>query len=184
MSPKRITEQQSSQRETRTIVKNQTDTEMEQTVFEAMMRYGAYRIDRMNPERMGKPEAIALYVLGDLPHQQSYSRRAKHHLLTGLMIVRQELGIQNLVGVYLDINDGSNLERPAYQELKRDLRAGVFRRILFIPGEEVGGLDPSLQGWRQFFIDLPSCELLIFQSGHIRRINRRNLRRCGSALAD
>lgn len=183
MSPKRIPEKQHSQRVTRTIVHNQ-EIEMEPTVFEAMMRYGAYRIDRMNPERMGKPEAIALYVLGDLPHQQPYSRRAKHHLLTGLMLVRQELGIHNLVGVYLDINDGGNLERPAYQEMKRDLQSGFFRRILFLPGEDMSGLDPSPQGWRQFFTDLPSCELLIFQSGRIRRIHRRTLRRGGSALAD
>jgi hypothetical protein len=157
---------------------------MEHTVFEAMMRNGAYRVDRMNPERMGTPEAVALYILGDLPHQQPYSRSAKHHLIIGLMLIRQELGIHNLVGVYLDVNEISNLERPAYQELKRDLQTGFFHRLLFLPGKEFGGLDPSAQGWRQFFTDLPSCELLIYQSGRIRRIDRLKIADAESALAD
>jgi len=99
-------------------------------MFETFMHPGAYRIDYFNGEAMGRPDAIALYVLGNLPEQAAYSNQAKRNLVAGLSLIQKEIGKQNLVAVYIDINTADNLARPAYQQMKWDIRLGVSHQIM------------------------------------------------------
>lgn len=99
-------------------------------MFETFMHPGAYRIDYFNGAAMGNSEAIALYVLGNLPQQAAYSNQAKHNLAAGLSLIQIEIGKQNLVAVYIDINSADNLARPAYQQMKWDIRLGLFHQIM------------------------------------------------------
>jgi hypothetical protein len=102
-------------------------------MFEALRRFGGYRVDYMNEAEVGSANAVAFYVCGDLPAGAPYSQNAKHRLLMGLEVMRANFGLQNLVAVYLDVNSPDNLERPAYMQMKQDLQSGKFRRLFVWP---------------------------------------------------
>ena len=119
-------------------------------MFEAMMKSGAYRVDYLNPIHRGSPGALGFYILGDLPEPESYSHTAKHSLFSGLTLIREQLGMQCLVAVYLDVNNGKNLLRPAYQQMKLDMQSGMFQRVFVIePGDLIGSLE-LLADWVRF----------------------------------
>ena len=139
--------------------------EMEDTMFEAMMKFGGYRIDYMNREHAGKPAALGLYVLGDLPAQQSYSRVAKHNLFTGLVLIREQHEEQNLVAVYLDIASPYDAHRPAYQQMKHDINAGMFRRLLVPSVHDLSGDEDMSADFWNFYRALEWIEILSTDSG-------------------
>lgn len=103
-------------------------------MFETFMKNGSFRVDYLNEPARGSPEALAMYVCGDLPNDESYSRSAKHQLLAGLDRVSRFFGRQNLVAVYMDICAGESTNRPAYEQLKKDLADGFFRRVFLYCG--------------------------------------------------
>ena len=142
-----------------------TPLPMEGTMFEALRRYGNYRVDYLNQQKMGAHEALGLYVLGDLLPGQAYSHSAKHNLMTGLVLVRAQLGVEKLVAVYVEVNDPENPDRPAYRQLKSDMRAGMFHRLLVMAVEDLyRGPGPSADWWN-FYREMPDCEVLSAQSG-------------------
>jgi len=139
--------------------------EMEATMFETLMKFGGHRVDYMNSERAGSSVALGLYVSGDLPAHQSYSRAAKHALMSGLVAIREQGEERNLVAVYLDIDSGFNPNRPAYQQMKYDVQAGLFHR-LFVPiiANLAANVDLQADFWK-FYRSLPRIELLSIDSG-------------------
>ena len=140
-------------------------------MFEAMMKSGAYRVDYLNPVYRGSPGALGFYILGDLPEPESYSHRAKHSLFSGLTLIREQLGMQCLVAVYLDVNDGTNLLRPAYQQMKRDMQAGMFQRVFVLdPGDLIASLE-LLADWVRFTMQVKFCEVLTLVGGIIQTVN-------------
>lgn len=141
--------------------------EMEDTMFEAMMKLGGYRVDYMNRESAGKPAALGLYVMGDLPAHQSYSRIAKHNLFTGLVLIREQQEEHNLVAVYLDVNSPFESHRPAYQQMKRDIKAGMFRRLLVPSVRDLSGDEDMSADFWSFYRTLERIEILSSESGFI-----------------
>lgn len=139
--------------------------EMEETMFEALMKFGGYRVDYLNKHRAGSAAALGLYVSGDLPVNQSYSRMAKHNLFNGLVAIRQQQEEHNLVAVYLEVNSPFNLQRPAYQQMKRDIQAGLFRRLcLPVISDLISDEEMQADFWR-FYRELPWIELLSVEAG-------------------
>jgi hypothetical protein len=134
-------------------------------MYEALMKFGGYRVDYLNREKAGCPDALGLYVLGDLPAHQRYSRAAKHNLLAGLVMIREQHEAHNLVAVYLDINSPFESHRPAYEHMKRDIKAGLFRRLL-VPevADLVGGSDMHADFWK-FYRELAWIEILSAAGG-------------------
>ena len=136
-------------------------------MFEAMMKFGGYRVDYMNRESAGKPAALGLYVLGDLPAHQSYSRVAKHNLFTGLVLIREHQEEHNLVAVYLDVNSPFESHRPAYQQMKTDIKAGMFRRLLVPSVRDLSGDEEMSADFWNFYRTLEWIEILSSESGFI-----------------
>jgi hypothetical protein len=127
-------------------------------MLDTLMKFGAYRVNYFEPLIPKNPDAFGFYVRAEIEEGQAYSHEAKHQLYTGLDLIQRVLGMNNLVGIYMDINCLKNLQRPAYQQMKKDIISGYFRRILVLdtvaikgcPGSEkdlnelaylVGGLD-------------------------------------------
>lgn len=134
---------------------------MELTVFEVFMRTGAYRVDYLNNEKIGTPLSLAMYVSGNLPSGQPYSRSAKRCLQSGLMLIRQMGQLSNLVAVYVDIPKVGDQKRPALEQLLRDGSAGVFRRLLVICEKRFEDSIRLIHEWQMHFEGLSACEILI-----------------------
>jgi hypothetical protein len=148
---------------------------MENTMFEAMRKLGGYRIDYMNNEKMGSPEALGFYVLGDLPAQQPYSHAAKHSLLAGLIMLRQLGEIENLVAIYLDVNEGCNSLRQAYLQMKQDLQSSMFRRLFVLDACDLAGDSQTAQDWWAFTRQLEGLEVVSWGSGQLYEVYEKPL---------
>lgn len=103
-------------------------------MLDALTKFGGYRIDHFE-QNCGNTNAFAFYVRGGLVPGSLYSLEAKQQLYFGLALIQSLLGLEKLAGVFVDVNDLVNLDRPAYRELKREILAGKVRRVLV--------LDPS-----------------------------------------
>jgi hypothetical protein len=133
-------------------------------MFETLMKVGGYRVDYLNPIVRGNRRAFAFYVRGELPAGEAYSVVAKRHLFAGLDYIQQELGQHNLVAIYLDVSPLRNIVRPAYQQLKVDMRSGMFRRVFAYRYSDFAG-DPGVnEDLARLFeevggFDLVTCDL-------------------------
>lgn len=143
---------------------------MENTMFEAMRKMGGYRVDYMNKDHMGSREALGFYVLGDLPAKQAYSHSAKHSLLAGLIMLRNLGEIDNLVAIYLDVNEADNALRPAYLRMKQDIGSGMFRRLLVLDPGDLAGDSQTAQDWWNFTRQLERIEVVSWGAGQLYEI--------------
>lgn len=151
---------------------------MEDTMFETLMKFGGYRVDYMQNTRTGTPAALGLYVLGDLPTNQSYSRMAKHSLFTALCLLRDQKEIDNLVAIYLDVNSPMETHRPAYQQMKRDMKAGYFRRLCVRSFCDLIGDDQMYADFWNFYRELEWCEIISTETGQLASVLFSDLTEC------
>jgi hypothetical protein len=91
---------------------------------------GAYRVDYFNPERFCTPGAVGLYVSGAMSADMQYSKTAKRQLLEGLCYLKRTSDIGNLVAVYLDNLAVECRQRPAFQQMMKDVRIGMLSKIV------------------------------------------------------
>jgi hypothetical protein len=139
--------------------------QMEDTMFEALMKFGGYRVDYLNRDRAGSSLALGLYVLGGLPANQSYSRAAKRNLVTGLCLIREQHEEYNLVAVYLDVNSPNEAHRPAYQQMKRDMKAGMFHRLCVPVVRDLISNSEQYSDFWNFYRELEWMDILSTESG-------------------
>jgi hypothetical protein len=112
-------------------------------MLDTLTKFGAYRVNYFEPLIQKNPEAFGFYIRAEIDEGQAYSHEAKHQLYTGLDLIQRVLGINNLVGIYMDVNCLVNLQRPAYQQMKRDVIAGYFHRILILDAAAITGCPDS-----------------------------------------
>ena len=129
-------------------------------MFETLMKSGAYRVDYLNQAASGQPDAGGFYVRGSLAGPFRYSVPAKRHLLGGLDFIRRMVGMNNLVAVYMDVDAANNLARPAYQQLKRDLRAGLFQRIFVYDSRDLIDDPASFEDVLELYLELGGFSLM------------------------
>jgi hypothetical protein len=98
-------------------------------MFGTLMKNGGYRVDYLNLQSVGTPEAFAFYVYGALNDRLRMDRETKHQLYSGLNVIRKENIHTHLVGVYIDIVTTRRDRRPAFCQMKVDLRDGMFKRV-------------------------------------------------------
>jgi hypothetical protein len=97
-------------------------------MLNTLLKFGSHRVDYFD-QTDGNPQAFAFYVRGGMAADERYSHEAKHQLYGGLAVIRTALGLENLAAVYIDIDELANFQRPAYQQMKKDLLAGMFNRV-------------------------------------------------------
>lgn len=111
-------------------------------MLESMMKFGNHRVDYFGSQCTVNSQSVAFYIRGDMDEKDAYSRDAKHQLYLGLAILNEKIGMQNVTGIYVDVNDLHNIERPAYLRMKQDLADGCFRRIFILTADALLG-DPA-----------------------------------------
>jgi hypothetical protein len=136
-------------------------------MFESLRKKGSFRIDYLNPTARGIPEAFAFYVRGEIEEGAAYSISAKHHLCAGLNFIRKNLNCDNLVAIYVDVNSIDNLFRPAYMQMKRDLRAGLFRRVFTFHSSDLLGDWAAVDDLTKLSRDVPELDVYSFQDGRV-----------------
>ncbi len=101
-------------------------------MLDSLMKFGAYRVEHFVPLDQLASDSFGLYIRAEIEKGQVYSHEAKYQLYMGLDLIHRLLGMQNLAGIYLDIDCLKNMQRPAYQQMKSDVLAGYFHRILVL----------------------------------------------------
>jgi hypothetical protein len=138
-------------------------------MFETLMKPGSYRIDYFNEQAVGTETALGFYVCGELETQAAFSLSGRRSLLGGLSVIQQELGPQKLVAIYLDVSSPDCNARLAYHQMKRDLHAGMFRRVfvfrscMLVRGKEM------LADICQLSDEIGGFELITYDGGACRR---------------
>jgi hypothetical protein len=148
-------------------------------MYETLMKLGSYRVDYLNVSTRGTTGAFAFTVCGEPPNENSYSASAKRILYTGLSLIQQTLGSNNLVAVYLDVDAIDNLHRPAYQQMKQDLRAGMFRRVFDLRASDLMANHILARELERLYREVGGFDLLTFEGGAFKPV----LLRGTSALA-
>jgi hypothetical protein len=140
-------------------------------MFESLRKNGSFRIDYLNPAARGSKEAFAFYVRGEMEEGAAYSLSAKHHLCAGLNFIRKNLNCDNLVAIYVDVNTAENLYRPAYVQMKRDLRAGLFRQLFTFQSNDLMGDWAAVDDLKKLSHDVPELDVFSCQEGLVQPHN-------------
>ena len=114
-------------------------------MLDTLMKFGAYRVDYFGNQYQRNPNAFGFYIRAEVEEGSPYSRESKHQLYEGLDLIQNKLGMGNLVGIYVDVNCLKNLSRPAYHQMKMDIVAGYFSRILILEEAAIFGCPGSEQ---------------------------------------
>lgn len=133
-------------------------------MLDALTKFGGYRIDLFEQNR-GNTNAFALYVRGGLVPGSQYSLEAKQQLYFGLALIQSVVGLEKLAGVFVDVNDLQNLNRPAYHELKRQILAGEFSRVMILDPSAVLGHPIADRDLAKLFQQAERLEVFTVVSG-------------------
>lgn len=134
-------------------------------MFAILMKSGSYRVDYFKDQAAGTPQALGFYACGDIPSQAPFSQTARHNLLAGLIVIQHHFGISNLVAIYLDVHDPQQAIRPAYEQMKRDVRAGLFKRVFVFNNCKLKNGPDMLDDLCQFYAEIEGYELITFENG-------------------
>jgi hypothetical protein len=133
-------------------------------MLEALLKFGGYRVDRFfKAEQSG--EEFALYLCSWQQTKGNYCLAAKHQLQYGLAQIHAHGQLKNLAGIYIDINLPEQLNRPAYLELKQDLRQGKFQRVLVLEDELIVGNCDVERDWQALAAEVPGLKFFTFERG-------------------
>jgi hypothetical protein len=132
-------------------------------MLDSLMKFGAHRVNYFEALNEHNPEAFGFYIRAEIPAGQAYSHEAKYQLYAGLDLIQRCLGMKNLAGIYVDIDCLKNLQRPAYQQLRRDVLSGHFRRILVLNRLSISGCPGSDRDLSELSAQVGGVELLVWQ---------------------
>jgi hypothetical protein len=132
-------------------------------MLDSLMKFGAHRVNYFEALKQNNPEAFGFYIRAEIPEGQAYSHEAKYQLYAGLDLIQRCLGMKNLAGIYVDIDCLKNLQRPAYQQLRRDVLSGHFHRILVFDRLSISGCPGSDRDLAELSAQVGGVELLVWQ---------------------
>lgn len=134
-------------------------------MLDAMMKFGAYRIDYFDPSQLKDQKAFGFYLRAEIPFGEIYSREAKRQLYSGLAIIKQKLELKHLAGIYLDVDLLENLNRPAYLQMKKDMVEGRFRRLFVLDEKSIMGSSRADHDLLRHYLQVGGFELFTCKHG-------------------
>ncbi len=141
-------------------------------MLDTLMTIGSYRVSYFNESLNVNPQAFGFYIRGEKGSRDAYSRDAKSQLYAGLMLIQDKLQMNNLRGIYVDVDTLENLQRPAYMQLKHDLISGYFRRVFVLKESALLGTPSAENDLRRVFGLCGGFELLVCRDGDCVAINK------------
>jgi len=136
-------------------------------MLDVLMKFGAHRIDYLESSAAGVSDGAAFYLRADSPAEEQYNREAKHQLYQGLALIAASIGLHKLVGVYIDVNDLENINRPAYQRLKMDLLDGMFRKVFVVNTNALLGHPAADADIRDLYWSAGGFEMITLENGRV-----------------
>ncbi len=135
-------------------------------MFETLMKSGSYRVDYFKDQAAGTPQALGFYACGDysIPGalqpigQAQPAGRVDHH--SASLWHLQPGG--NLPGRPCV---RSRLIRPAYEQMKRDLRSGLFKRAFVFSTCRLQNGQDMLEDLCKLYGEIDGFELITFENG-------------------
>jgi hypothetical protein len=134
-------------------------------MLDTLMRIGAHRIDYFDSSRAKNAQAFAFYIRGNKNAGDVICRDAKSQLYAGLLLIHSKLQMANLAGIYVDVDGIENLKRPAYVQLKQDIRNGLFTRIFILDRSSIMGTALADRDLQELFFQVGGFELLVCRDG-------------------
>ena len=134
-------------------------------MLDAMMKFGAHRVDYLHHEPGRDPEAFAFYLRAGLSAGDRYSHEAKRQLYSGLDFINQHRQLKHLAGIYMDVDQLENLDRPAYQKMKSDMVNGMFRRVFVLDEAAIMGLPEANYDLLKLYVQTGGFELFTCKNG-------------------
>jgi hypothetical protein len=138
-------------------------------MLDALTKFGGYRIDHFEQNQC-TTDAFVLYVRGGLTAGISYSLEAKQQLYLGLALIHSQLGLGNLAGVFVDVNDLGNVDRPAYRQMKREILSGTIKRVLILDRSALFGIPAADRDMVSLFQQVDDLEVFTVCSGRVQFI--------------
>ena len=133
-------------------------------MLETLMKFGSYRIDRFEKAEITGNE-FGFYIRPRMRPSGGYYADAKSQLYYGLAIIYTCGELANLAGVYIDIDELDNLQRPAYRAMIKDIKEGRFSKVLIIEREALLGSIGAEADLFNLCKDISGLELFRFQAG-------------------
>ena len=130
-------------------------------MLEALMKIGGYRVERFIHSAQTGDE-FGMYVRGMLSGAEVYSRVAKQQLYYGLATLYKLGELKSLAGIYLDIAQLEDLQRPAYQQLKHDMLEGRFHRVMILDVCALFGCEAAEKDLKKLSRRVAGFELFTF----------------------
>jgi hypothetical protein len=134
-------------------------------MLDTFMKIGAYRVERFEVEERMDPDAFAFYIRGEKAESGAYCRDAKSQLYAGLMLIQSKGMMHHLSGIYVDVDELVNLQRPAYRQLKADLIDGLFKHIFVLEAAAFWAPGIVEDDLRQLYLAVGGFELLVCREG-------------------
>ena len=132
-------------------------------MLDTLMKFGAYRVNYFEGFTQRNPDAFGFYIRAEFEDGQAYSHDAKHQLYAGLDLIQRFMGMQNLAGIYLDVNCLKNLQRPAYKQMKQDVLSGYFRRVLVLDEGALNGCPGAARDLHELAVLVGGLEVLCWR---------------------
>jgi hypothetical protein len=136
-------------------------------MLDSLMKFGAYRVNYFETLTQENPNAFGFYIRAEIEKGQVYSHQAKHQLYIGLDLIQRLLGMNNLAGIYVDIDCLNNLLRPAYQQMKRDILTGYFHKILVLDEFAINGCPGAVSDLNSLADLVGGLSLLVWQESNL-----------------
>lgn len=133
-------------------------------MLDVMMKNGNYRVDYLNPLGEHAARMFAFYVCGPVAANEQYGHDVKKRLFIGLDVIKRMMGMDYLSAIYLDMNESNNVERPGYEQMKRDLARGLFRRVFVLRLDDLFGGSEMMNDLMDFSIQIGGFEVLVYDA--------------------
>jgi len=138
-------------------------------MLDTLTKFGGYRVDYFQ-QAENNPCAFAFYVRGGLTAGSRYSLEAKQQLYFGLAQIQSLLGLENLAGVYIDVNELDVLARPAYVQLKRDILENRVQRVLVLDRSALLGSPAADADMARLNRQVMDLDLFTIEAGKLQAI--------------
>jgi len=130
-------------------------------MLDTLMRVGAHRIEYFENRFPVTPQAFGFYIRGEKDPRDVFCRDAKYQLYSGLMLIHSKGQVQNLAGIYVDVDALDNLKRPAYLQMKKDLLNGLFKRVFVLDESALLGQPAAEADLMALFVESGGFEFMV-----------------------
>jgi hypothetical protein len=86
-------------------------------------------------------------------------------------MIQSGIGLEKLAGVFVDVNDLSNIERPAYSQMKQEILSGEIHRVLILDRSAILGNPAADEDVMELFRQANCLEIFTLTSGKIQPIS-------------